>query len=116
MIVKQLSDGQFPRVVSDATQAMTNQNLGLAQVRPVERLSPRTATVDWFESGICHYAEQTWIKGVSQRNGSCALTKRPIQPGDSVYRPRSTAPAPINARAMIVAEEISIMPEAWLIA
>jgi hypothetical protein len=113
-VLSQLSRAGTPHELAAAARAPAKQfdpaNVG---IRPVEQLTARTATVDWCESGVCRYAEQTWIRGVAKRNGICALTGAQIRRGDPVYRPRSIVPAPTNALAMIAAEPILALPFAW---
>jgi hypothetical protein len=75
-------------------------------VRAVERVSARTALVEWCERGVCYYAEQGWVRGTAQRDGICALSGALIRRGDAVFRPRSGTPQPKNLRAMILAKLI----------
>jgi len=112
--LSQLSQTGMPHELAATARAPATQfdpaNVG---IRPVEQLTARTATVDWCESGVCRYAEPTWIRGVAKRNGICALTGAQIRRGDPVYRPRSIVPAPTNALAMIATEPILALPFAW---
>jgi len=110
-IVRQLSNTNEPWRIPRELRAATQRAHPDVTVRPVERLTPRTATLDWYEPGVCHYAEQTWIKGSARRDGQCALTGVKILRGDPVYRPRPTNPAASNAAAMIVAAHILGLPE-----
>jgi hypothetical protein len=56
--------------------------------------------VRWVESGRCHYGEQRWRLRVAQRAGRCAISGRPIEPGEQVFRP-VRRPVPANADEMI---------------
>ncbi|MGS0891358.1 DUF3331 domain-containing protein [Burkholderia stagnalis] len=56
--------------------------------------------VRWSESGRCHYGEQRWRLRVALQPGRCAISGRPIEPGESVYRP-VRRPVPANADEMI---------------
>jgi hypothetical protein len=78
-------------------------DLGAAVITVVERQSNSTVLVSWRDPTFCHYVEQTWRLGVAHRQGLCALSGSPIQPGDSIYRPLSGgAEPPVNANAMIL--------------
>ena len=56
--------------------------------------------VRWVESGRCHYGEQRWRLRVAQTSGRCAISGRPIEPGEPVFRP-VRRPVPANADEMI---------------
>lgn len=56
--------------------------------------------VRWVESGHCHYGEQRWRLRVAQVPGRCAISGRPIEPGDAVFR-LVRRPLPANADEMI---------------
>lgn len=56
--------------------------------------------VRWRESGRCHYGEQRWRLRVAPQPGRCAISGRPIAPGEPVYRP-VRRPVPVNADEMI---------------
>ena len=56
--------------------------------------------VRWVESGRCHYGEQRWRLRVAQVPGHCAISGRPIEPGEPVFRP-VRRPVPANADEMI---------------
>nr|WP_175689922.1 DUF3331 domain-containing protein [Burkholderia anthina] len=56
--------------------------------------------VRWVESGRCHYGEQRWRLRVAPMPGRCALSGRPIEPGEPVFRP-VRRPVPANGDEMI---------------
>ncbi|MDR8726394.1 DUF3331 domain-containing protein [Burkholderia pseudomultivorans] len=56
--------------------------------------------VRWSESGRCHYGEQRWRLRVALQPGHCAISGRPIEPGEPVYRP-VRRPVPVNGDEMI---------------
>ena len=72
-------------------------------VRVVDRPSPITATIAWRDPTACCYGDQVWRASVSRSHGVCAVSGRPILPGDAVYRPRASHPLPLNVGEMILA-------------
>ncbi|CAB3752049.1 hypothetical protein GQ57_05580 [Burkholderia sp. MSh2] len=56
--------------------------------------------VRWVESGRCHYGEQRWRLRVALQPGRCAISGRPIEPGEPVFRP-VRRPVPANGDEMI---------------
>jgi hypothetical protein len=110
-IVRQLSERSSGP--PEPPVAAISSGTGQAEVHPVERLTPRTVTVDWCEPGACHYTEQTWVAGAANRSGHCAVTGKVIRRGDPIYRPRPTRPPTQNAAAMIAAEQILKLPQSW---
>ncbi|RQZ31458.1 DUF3331 domain-containing protein [Burkholderia sp. Bp9017] len=56
--------------------------------------------VRWVESGRCHYGEQRWRLRVALMPGRCAISGRPIEPGEPVFRP-VRRPVPANGDEMI---------------
>ncbi|MCA8412307.1 MAG: DUF3331 domain-containing protein [Burkholderia multivorans] len=56
--------------------------------------------VRWVESGRCHYGEQRWRLRTAVQPGRCAISGRPIAPGESVFRP-VRRPVPANGDEMI---------------
>lgn len=56
--------------------------------------------IRWVESGRCHYGEQRWRLRVALQPGRCALSGRPIEPGEPVFRP-VRRPVPANGDEMI---------------
>jgi hypothetical protein len=38
---------------------------------------------------LCNYEEQVWSPCLARASGRCALSGKPINLGDSVYRPRN---------------------------
>ncbi|MBN3791754.1 DUF3331 domain-containing protein [Burkholderia sp. Ac-20353] len=73
--------------------------------RPHVQVLERSDTlllVRWVESGRAHYGEQTWRPARASRAGVCVLSGATIACGDAIFRP-SGRPAPLNARAMILA-------------
>jgi hypothetical protein len=76
-------------------------------VHVLDRLSERTVAVSWRDSTSCHYNDQIWRVGIAREPGRCAMTGERIQPGEAIYRPIPTLPAPVNAQAMILASALS---------
>ncbi|WP_419689552.1 DUF3331 domain-containing protein [Burkholderia theae] len=56
--------------------------------------------IRWVESGRCHYGEQRWRLRVALQSGRCAISGRPIEPGEPVFRP-VRRPVPANGDEMI---------------
>ncbi|KAG8153665.1 DUF3331 domain-containing protein [Burkholderia catarinensis] len=56
--------------------------------------------IRWVESGRCHYGEQRWRLRVALQPGRCAISGRPIEPGEPVFRP-VRRPVPANGDEMI---------------
>ncbi|WP_322083467.1 DUF3331 domain-containing protein [Burkholderia sp. BCC1972] len=56
--------------------------------------------IRWVESGRCHYGEQRWRLRVALQPGRCALSGRPIELGEPVFRP-VRRPVPANGDEMI---------------
>jgi hypothetical protein len=75
-------------------------------VRVIERPTAQTATLDWRDSTHCCYREQLWVAARSRVSGRCAMTGAAILPGDEIFRPRPTRPAPRNVGAMILASAV----------
>jgi hypothetical protein len=71
-------------------------------VNLIDRPSSSTATISWRDSTRCCYGDQIWRSTQARTRGVCALSGRPIRPGDAVYKPRLCRPAPRNADAMIL--------------
>ena len=109
-IVRQLSCPSSPPPLQPESRALDTISAASFPIRSVERITPRTATVEWCEPSVCHYAEQTWVHGVAKRDGYCALTGEPIRRGDAVFHPRHVSPPPRNAEAMIAAQRITELP------
>jgi hypothetical protein len=61
-----------------------------------------TATISWRDSTRCCYGDQVWRSSRARTEGVCAMSGRPIRPGDAVYKPRPCRPARRNADAMIL--------------
>lgn len=76
-------------------------------VNVLDRLSERTVAVSWRDSTSCHYNDQIWRVGIAREPGRCAMTGEWIQPGEAIYRPIPTLPAPVNAQAMILASALA---------
>jgi len=72
------------------------------QVRVVERPTHTTAIVSWRDPTRCSYGDQVWQATRAREAGVCAMSGRPIQQGDTIYKPRCCKPAPLNADAMIL--------------
>jgi hypothetical protein len=75
-------------------------------VRIIERQTAQTVTLDWRDSTNCCYREQLWVAARSRVSARCALSGAPISPGDEIFRPRPTRPAPRNVGAMILASAV----------
>jgi hypothetical protein len=78
----------------------------------IDRPSSSTATISWRDSTRCCYGDQIWHSSRARTPGVCALSGRPIRPGDAVYRPRLGRPAPRNADAMILTSALDDVSEA----
>lgn len=76
-------------------------------VRVLEVTSALTITVSWGDAQGGHYGSQIWRLRRAPFRGRCALTGRPIQIGDSIYRPLLGDMPPLNADAMISATSIT---------
>lgn len=72
-------------------------------IEVIERATALTITVSWSDSLACRYGEQIWIRRQAVTMGECVLTGRAIRPGDEIYQPRATRPAPLNRDAMMLA-------------
>ena len=68
----------------------------------IDRPTPATATISWRDSTRCCYGDQLWRSSRARTEGICAMSGRPIRPGDAVYKPRFGRSAPRNADAMIL--------------
>ncbi|MFM0270976.1 DUF3331 domain-containing protein [Paraburkholderia aspalathi] len=68
----------------------------------VERQTFSTVTIAWRDSTRCCYGDQIWHSTRARIEGVCAMSGRPIRPGDAVYKPRPCRPAPRNVGAMIL--------------
>jgi len=75
-------------------------------VRVIERPTPQSVTLDWRDSTNCCYREQLWVAARSRVSARCAMSGAPISPGDEIFRPRPTRPAPRNVGAMILASAL----------
>ncbi|MBR8312033.1 DUF3331 domain-containing protein [Burkholderia dolosa] len=77
--------------------------------------------IRWVESGRCHYGEQRWRLRVAVQPGRCAISGRPIEPGDPVFRPvRRPVPAngdemirPASVRCTCAASDVQHDASAW---
>lgn len=72
------------------------------RVSLLDRPTPSTATISWRDSTRCCYGDQVWCSSRARTEGVCAISGRPIRPGDAVYKPRPCRPQPRNAGAMIL--------------
>ena len=68
----------------------------------LDRPTSATATISWRDSTRCCYGDQLWRSSRARTEGICAMSGRPIRPGDAVYKPRFGRSAPRNADAMIL--------------
>ncbi|CAD6534115.1 hypothetical protein LMG27952_02884 [Paraburkholderia hiiakae] len=75
-------------------------------VRVIDRPSAHSLTLDWRDPTRCCYREQLWVAAHSRVSGRCAMSGKSIAPGDEIYRPRPTRPAPRNVAAMILASAV----------
>ncbi|SAL07255.1 hypothetical protein AWB81_07986 [Caballeronia arationis] len=80
------------------------------QVRLIDRPSRSTATIEWRDPTHCCYGDQVWRTSRARVAGVCAMSKRPIRPGDAIYKPRSCRPMPINSDAMILRSVLEEAP------
>ena len=72
-------------------------------VRVLDKPTAQTLTVSWCDARTGHYGYQTWRVNIARRAGTCVLTGRTIEAGETVYCPRANGAPPGNAGAMIVA-------------
>jgi hypothetical protein len=95
-----------------ATAPLTGEAERVAQPARIfvhEILSAHTLSVCWSDAQTGHYAEQVWRLGLARDVGFCALSGRPIVPGDDVFRPRrSVVCVPANWNRMILASVVSM--------
>jgi hypothetical protein len=73
----------------------------------IDRPTTSTATIAWSDSTRCCYGDQVWRSSRARAPGVCAMSGRPIHPGDAVYRPRPCRPMPLNASAMILTSALN---------
>jgi hypothetical protein len=93
-------DEHYTRLFMDAYEARE------VCVSVVDRPSARTATISWRDPTACCYGDQVWRAGVSRSRGVCAMSGRPILPGDAVFKPQARRPLPLNVGAMILATAV----------
>ena len=77
-------------------------DLSTISVRVIDRPSESTATIVWRDPTTCCYGDQLWRASVARESGTCAVSGRPINQGDEIYRPRRSRHMPANAVAMIL--------------
>jgi hypothetical protein len=75
-------------------------------VRIIDRPSAHSLTIDWRDPTRCCYREQLWVAAHARVSGRCAMSGKLIAPGDEIFRPRPTRPAPKNVGAMILASAV----------
>lgn len=80
------------------------------QVRLIDRPSRSTATIEWRDPTHCCYGDQVWRTSRARVAGVCAMSGRPVRPGDAVYKPRACRPMPINSDAMILRSVLEEAP------
>lgn len=80
---------------------------GVVSVSLVDRPTTSTATIAWRDSTRCCYGDQVWRSSRARVEGVCAMSGRPIHPGDPVYKPRPCRPMPLNAGAMILTSALN---------
>ncbi|KVH61560.1 hypothetical protein WS89_13525 [Burkholderia sp. MSMB1072] len=78
----------------------------------VERQTATTVSIAWRDATHCSYGDQVWQTARARVGGVCAVSGRPVEPGDSIYRPRPTRPVPLNAGAMILASVLEQIEQA----
>ncbi|MEA3121726.1 MAG: hypothetical protein QOH33_1281 [Paraburkholderia sp.] len=92
-----------------------NQRVPVLRVQPgpgsvvakiVERASPGTITVAWRDPTSCRYGDQIWRASVAREPGVCALSGKPITPGDAVFEPKTMRKPALNAGAMILCSAV----------
>jgi hypothetical protein len=84
------------------SRAQVTIELKGVQVRLIDRPSRSTATIEWRDATHCCYGDQVWRTSRARVAGVCAMSKRPIRPGDAIYKPRACRPMPVNGEAMIL--------------
>ncbi|PLZ00168.1 hypothetical protein CY652_22560 [Burkholderia sp. WAC0059] len=72
----------------------------------LDRPSPRLIAVSWSDPCSGHYGYQVWRASKAACAGRCALSGRPVHPGDLIYRPDARLRRPGNADAVIVASSV----------
>lgn len=80
-----------------------------ATIKILDRLTPDAAILSWRDSTGCCYGYQSWCRGLAKREGRCALSGMPIQPGDQVFRPARQGVRPANAFAMILVVQMETL-------
>lgn len=78
----------------------------------VERQTATTVSIAWRDATHCSYGDQVWKTARARISGVCAVSGRPVEPGDPIYRPGPTRPVPLNAGAMILASVLEQIEEA----
>jgi len=77
---------------------------GNALVTFVERLGPKSVSINWRDSMTASYSEQLWMRKVARKCGVCALSGMTITPGDAVYGPANRISVrPLNWSEMLLA-------------
>ena len=69
----------------------------------LERPTADTAMISWCDACTGHYGYQKWRLFTTRKRGTCALSGRSIEIGDSVYAPQLLGSTPGNAAAMVLA-------------
>jgi hypothetical protein len=94
----------FPLFNQDA--ALRNgPSLHLA-ISLIERTSTTSVTIAWRDATSCFYGAQVWSAAKARLSGVCAISGARIKRGDRIFHPRRSKPAPVNAKAMILASTI----------
>jgi hypothetical protein len=89
------------QIVSSHVSSHVSWRNEAISVVPLDRISPRTATVSWSDPQGCKYGEQVWRLAAAKRAGTCVLTGQPIAAGEAIYT--KVDPPPTNANAMMLA-------------
>jgi hypothetical protein len=79
----------------------------------IERTSASSVTIAWRDATSCFYGAQIWRAARAKASGVCAMSGAGIKRGDRIFHPRQSKPAPVNAKAMILASVIDAVELAW---
>jgi Domain of unknown function (DUF3331) len=90
-----------PRWPRDARQSRSQS------IRILEWTSEASVLICWRDATLGYYAEQKWRLAFSRAAGRCCLSGKPINRGDTVFRPSTRgAYVPANSDAQILACEL----------
>ena len=112
--VARLGDGTVNKRVDEQGSALNGfsalrweESARMPIPRVLEKPAAHTLIVSWCDARFGHYGYQTWRAAVARVPGS-VLTGRPIEVGDSIFKPRPVAQTPANADAMICAKGVNM--------